>query len=67
MLGRHQEVPRLQSDFYRDAYRKTLRWIIVSIGIIFLLLLGIIYLIFFQPPQNYYANTLEGKIISLKE
>lgn len=65
MLGRRSDIARLQSDFYRDQFRKMLRWLTVSLAIIFLLLAAIIYLILFRPPMHYYANTTEGKILNM--
>ena len=65
MLGRTQEIARLQSDFYRDQYRKMLRWLMGSILIIFILVAVIIYLILFRQPQVYYASTIEGRIIPM--
>lgn len=65
MIGPRHEIARLQSDFYRDQFRKLLRWLIIAISLIFLLLFIIIYLILFQQPQKYYANTVDGKIIQL--
>ncbi len=63
MIGRRFEIARLQSDFYRDQFRKILRWIIGSLFIIYVLIATIIYLVLFQPVQQYYANTTEGKIL----
>ena len=65
MLGPRHEIARLQSDFYRDQFRKVLRWLIMSIIIMFLLIAVIIYVILWQPYQQYYANTTEGKILSM--
>lgn len=67
MLGTRQETARLQSDFYRDYFRKIVRWLILSMAIIFFLILLIIYQLLFQPSQRYYANTTEGKILSIQE
>jgi len=65
MLGQRREIARLQSDFYRDQYRKILRWLMVSLLIMFALLMTIIYLILFKPTSQYYANTTDGKILSM--
>lgn len=65
MLGQRHEIARLQSDFYRDQFRKILRWLLGSLLIMFVLLAIIIYLILFQPTIHYYANTTEGKIFSM--
>ncbi len=65
MLSQRHENPRLQSDFYRDNYRKILRGLLVSIvGMIFLLAI-IIYLVLFKPLPSYYATTPDGQIISM--
>ena len=65
MLGRKQEIARLQSDFYRDQYRKILRWILTSIIIMFALITAIFYFILLAPPQAYYGNTTDGKILRM--
>lgn len=65
MLGNRHEIAWLQSDFYRDQYHRILRWLMAALLIIFLLIATIIYLILFQPPQKYYANTTDGKIIDM--
>lgn len=67
MLGSRQETARLHSDFYRDYYRKIVRWLIASMFIIFFLILLIIYQILFEPSQRYYANTTEGKILTIQQ
>jgi hypothetical protein len=63
MLGQRSEIARLQSDFYRDQFRKTLRWILISVLIIFALIIAIAYVILFQPVEPYYANTSDGTIL----
>lgn len=65
MLGNRQEIAWLKSDFYRYEFRKILRWLIISISLVFILLAAIIYTIFFQPPVIYYANTVDGKILDM--
>lgn len=64
-MQRGKEIARLQSDFYRDKFRKTLRWLIVCIIMMFLLITAIIYNILFRPEPNYYANTTDGIIIPM--
>lgn len=66
MLAPRQEIARLQSDFYRDQFRKMLRWLMYSIGIIYILIGVIVYVIVSQPAQRYYGNTTEGKIFEMK-
>lgn len=65
MLGQRHETARLQSDFYRDQYRKVLRWLLGTVFIMFMLIAAIIYTMLFEPLQQYYANTTEGKILSM--
>ena len=65
MLSPRSANARLQSDFYRDQYRKILNWLVVAVIIMLLLTCTIIYLILFEPIQKYYANTIEGRILSM--
>jgi hypothetical protein len=65
MIGRRSEIARLQSDFYRDQFRKVVRWLMVVVVMMFALIFMIIYFILFQPTQDYYANTIEGRILDM--
>ena len=65
MQGRKHQIARLQSDFYRDQFRKIWRWIMYAIVIMFLLVLMIVYFVLFQPPLTFYANTANGKILNM--
>lgn len=65
MIANRSEIARLQSDFYRDQFRKVVRWIMVSVVLMLLLIVAIIYCILVQPSQEYYANTTEGRIIPM--
>ncbi len=65
MLGTRQEIAQLQSDFYRDKYRRTLRRLIFSVCVIVALIGVVIYLVLFRAPPKYYAATTEGQIISM--
>lgn len=65
MLGRRHEIARLQSDFYRDQFRKIMVWLIMSIFVMFMLLAFMIYLILSKPTPNFYANTTSGKILDM--
>lgn len=65
MLGPRSQIARLQSDFYRDQYRKIIRWLIGAVFIIFVLIGVIIYTLLFEPRQLYYANTIDGKILAM--
>lgn len=65
MLGPRHEIARMQGDFYRDQYRKVLRWIMGLMIVVYLLIAAIIYSIFVQPSQAYYGNTTDGKILPM--
>jgi len=65
MLGSRHEIARLQSDFYRDQFRRTLRWLMYAFALMLVLILGIIYVTLSQPGQEYYANTSEGLILTM--
>lgn len=65
MLGRRYENARLQSDFYRDQFRKILRWLVIACVAILLLIGVIIYLILFEPVPANYANTTDGRILAM--
>jgi uncharacterized membrane protein len=65
MIGSRSEIARLQSDFYRDQFRKVIGWLIGTVVIMFILIFAIIYFILFQPTQRYYANTMEGRIFDM--
>lgn len=65
MRGPRHESARLQSDFFRVQFHKMMRWLLVSLFILFILLSATIYLIFFQPKVSYYANTIDGKILNM--
>ncbi|MEO8400703.1 MAG: hypothetical protein ABI597_02755 [Gammaproteobacteria bacterium] len=65
MIGSRQEIARLQSDFYRDKYKSTLRILLISICVMVALIAGIIYLVLFRIAPQYYATTPEGQIIHM--
>lgn len=65
MLGSRSTIARLQSDFYRDQFRRLLRWLMISVVIVLLLNVVILYLILFPASEHYYANTTEGKILPM--
>jgi hypothetical protein len=68
VVGRRHEIPRLQGDFYRDQFRKLLRWIFMTMMLIFVLLVAILYVIFFyEPTRRFYANTTDGKILDMPQ
>jgi hypothetical protein len=63
MLGRRSEIARLQSDFFRDQFRRMVRWLMMSVLVMLVLIAAIIYSILVQPSRSYYANTTEGRIL----
>jgi len=65
MIGRRSDIAWLQSDFFRDQFHKMVRWLIYAALIMLALIAVIIYLILFQPKQDYYANTTEGRILNM--
>jgi Na+/proline symporter len=65
MLANREAIASLQSDFYRDQFRKMLRWTLYSAVIMFLLIAAIIYFVLAEPRQLYFANTQEGKIFPM--
>lgn len=65
MISSRKDNARLQSDFYRDQFRKVVRWLIVSVILMFILIFMIIFFLLFQPTQDYYANTVEGRILDM--
>ncbi|HLB42392.1 MAG TPA: hypothetical protein VJN02_06015 [Gammaproteobacteria bacterium] len=67
MLASRHARAYLQSDFYRDQYRRILRWLMGAVFLILALIITIIYLILFQPSRQYYASTTEGKILHMPQ
>lgn len=65
MQGSRHQIARMQGDFYRDQYRKILRWVMALLAVMFLLIAAIIYSILVQPSQAYYGNTTDGKILPM--
>jgi intracellular multiplication protein IcmL len=65
MIGRRDQMPRYKSDFYRDNYRKILRALVLALIVIGLLVAVIIYMVLLNPKPQYYASTVEGRIIPL--
>ena len=65
MISTRKDIARLQSDFYRDQFRRLLRWLMVSLVMILLLIGGVAYFIFVKPVPQYYANTTNGVILPM--
>lgn len=65
MISARHENARLQSDFYRDQFRKISTWLVVSMLINIILIGVIIYYVLLKPAPVYYANTIAGKIMNM--
>jgi len=65
VLGQRYQIARLQSDFYRDQFRRLVHWLIMELLVMVLLVTLIVYQAFFQPAQVYYANTEEGRVLPM--
>lgn len=65
MITQRGKNARLQSEFYRDKFRKTLKWLLVTMILTFALLATVIYLVFIIPPRVYFANTTDGHIMPM--
>jgi len=65
MIGNRHDIPRLQSDMFRNAYYKILRLLFVNAGLVLLLVLSIIYMLLFAENPQYYASTTDGEIIKM--
>jgi hypothetical protein len=60
MSAERYNMPSFQSDFFRDQFRKFLRWILVEMVVILGLLSAIAYYVFFQPSPHYFVTTTTG-------
>ncbi len=67
MRGHRQHIARMQSDLYRNYYRKILILLLLSCFITLCVLGGIVYVILSKPSINYYATTTSGKIIPMPQ
>lgn len=65
MIANRSDIPRLQSEFYKNQLHKVVRWLFMAVTIMILLIIAIVYFILFQPIQTYYANTTEGRILPM--
>lgn len=65
MIASRRDTARLQSDFYRNQFHKMVRWLIYSMAIMSILIAAVVYFILFQPKQDFYANTSEGRILTM--
>ncbi|HVE45070.1 MAG TPA: hypothetical protein VNC84_08095 [Gammaproteobacteria bacterium] len=65
MLEKRNEVAHFQSLFYREKFRKTLRWIEFLIVVMWVLVGCIVYVVLAEPHQRYYANTTDGIILPM--
>ncbi len=65
MIGRREEIAAMQSVFYRNRYHGALRGILFSLGIIFFLILIVIYSAVFVSPLSFYGTATSGQLISM--
>ena len=65
MLGPRYQIARLQSDFYRDQFRRIVRWLVVELLLMMLFVSLIVYQVLFPPEQQYYANTTDGRVLPM--
>jgi Tfp pilus assembly protein PilE len=63
MLGRRYQIASLQSHFYRNQFRRFVRFLMIELVMIVLLVFAILYYAVFPSPQRYYANTTDGQIL----
>lgn len=66
MQGHRHEIAQFQSDFYRNQFRRILRWLVAAVIVMFLMIGFLIYQLWNKPAQQYYASTTQGKIIALR-
>lgn len=59
------ELIGLRNNFYRDNYRRVVTALLALLGINFILVLVIFYLIANEPTPQYFATNTEGKITPL--
>ena len=65
MLGTRYQVAKLHSLFYRDQFRRLVRWLFVELFIMAVLVAAILYYVFFPAHQMYYANTTDGRVLPM--
>ena len=65
MLGQRYQIAHLQSNFYRNQFRRIIKWLFAELLIMILLALLILYHVFFPPRQAYYANTTDGRVLPM--
>lgn len=57
---------KLQKNYYRNNFRRSVMVLVTSIGITIFLVLGIFYKVVFKPEPVYYATNNAGFITPLK-
>jgi hypothetical protein len=67
MIGNREDSARFHSDFYRDKYLGMLRSLLISVCMTVILICGIVYLVLFREPPQYYATTVDGQIIPMAQ
>lgn len=67
MIGHRKHNARMQIDFYRNQFRRFMRWLLIEVVVMLLFLMTIVYLLIVQPSRTFYANTTDGKMLPLVE
>jgi len=65
MLGPRYQIARLQSDFYRNQFRRIVRWLMIELFVMMVFIGLILYQLFFPTKQAYYANTTDGRVLPM--
>ena len=66
MIDGAVELVRLRNNFYRDNYRKAVKWLLFFLSVIVALIGVIFYQVSHMPPHDAYATTADGRIVLLQ-
>lgn len=59
------EHVKQRKNYYRDNFRRLLRFLIISFVIIIFLLIANLYILFNLPAPTYYASSSSGQMMEL--
>lgn len=65
MLREQLTSIKTRKNFYRDNYHKACKALIIALGLIAVLGALLVYLYFQQPSPDFYATSMDGKLIQL--
>lgn len=65
MISQYLDNIKSRKNFYRDYYHKALILLIIVLILIGLLTMGVIYIVFTEPPMDYYASNHAGGLMKL--